>query len=98
MYRESFYYPAGVSLNDNHIAGYPIVCECEDCGDGIEQGQEYISYDGQPICLNCVENADDEVARECTDCGEYEHGGKFLLGQFVCSACFERMRKVAGDD
>lgn len=97
MYRESWYYPEGVSINDPHIAGYPVICECEDCGGDIEQGHEYIDYDGQSICLDCIEEADDEVARECSECGEYEYGGKWIMGNYVCSACYERMRKVAGD-
>lgn len=95
--RESWYYPAGVSLNDPHIAGYPVICECEDCGGDIEQGHEYIDYDGQPICLNCVENVDVDVIRECSECGEFEAGGYLILGNYVCSSCLDRMKENAGD-
>lgn len=34
-----------------------VVCNCDECGEDIEEGQEYYRIGGNCYCESCVENA-----------------------------------------
>jgi len=57
MTRSSRYYRASKRIH-----------QCVECNETIEIGDEYVSHDGQPVCMRCAYSEWDEFA-------EIERGG-----------------------
>jgi hypothetical protein len=66
----------------------PYSYECEGCGDGMTEDEQYLGPDYQSLCWECFH----EVAEQCNYCSEafYKDGVKWVGDYPYCLRCLDR--------
>jgi len=81
MYREDWYYPAGVRPSDFID---DVVCNCEACGADIVRNEPVVILDCDCYCNRCATEASPTEGDRCEICGATDSNLYEVDGEYVC--------------